>query len=332
VVASETSSCVSSRGVYHLPLASYDKHPSRQLTSYDVVAPPWAYAPDVEFEAQDRHPGLLGEFVWTGFDYLGEPTPYFSGRHGARPDDPDWPARSSYFGIVDLAGFPKDRYFLYQSVWATQPMVHVLPHWNWAGHEGRPIPVMVYTNAEEAELWLNGRSLGRRRRGEPPVALPVGPNVSGEGTFASRYRLLWEAPYEPGVLRAVALSGGRPVAEAQVRTAGRAAKLHVTADRGDLRADGDDLAFVSVRVEDDSGNLCPLADNLVRFSIEGAARLAGVDNGDPATVEPFQASQRHAFGGLCLAIVRPDRGAAGTIRLVATSDGLQSADVVLTAR
>ncbi len=161
IYGSETASCVSSRGVYHLPLVKYEKDPSLQLTSYDIIAPPWAYCPDVEFTVQDKLPNVLGEFVWTGFDYIGEPTPYFNNAAAAATD---WPARSSYFGIVDLAGFPKDRYYLYQSEWTKKPMVHVLPHWNWAGREGQKIPVMVYTNAEEVELFLNGKSLGRKKR------------------------------------------------------------------------------------------------------------------------------------------------------------------------
>jgi beta-galactosidase len=181
IFASETSSGVSSRGVYHLPIEKYQKHPSLQLTSYDVIAPPWAYVADVEFDAQEKNPNVLGEFVWTGFDYLGEPTPYFYGR--GNTNDADWPSRSSYFGIVDLAGFPKDRFYLYQSHWTTKPMVHLLPHWNWAGMEGKPIPVMCYTNAEEVELFLNGKSLGRKKRFSEPVELPVGNNAGANGKF-----------------------------------------------------------------------------------------------------------------------------------------------------
>jgi beta-galactosidase len=328
LLGSETASCVSSRGVYHLPLEKYRKHASRQLTSYDIITPPWAYVPDVEFDALDRLPVAVGEFVWTGFDYLGEPTPYFAWDEPA--DDRDWPARSSYFGIVDLAGFPKDRYYLYQSRWTRGPMVHLLPHWNWAGREGEPIPVFVYTNAEEAELFLNGRSLGRKRAGAEPVVIPVGENVSREGSFASRYRLAWSVPWEPGRLRAVAYTGGSQVATKEVRTAGPPARITLLPDRTRLAADGRDLSFVTVRIEDRDGNPCPTADNLVRFRVTGSGSIAAVDNGNPATTEPFQADSRSAFNGLALLVVRSQKRHPGTIRVEASSAGLQGAEVVLT--
>ncbi len=320
IFASETSSAVSSRGVYQLPIEKYEKHPSLQLTSYDVISPPWAYIPDVEFDAQEKNPSVMGEFVWTGFDYLGEPTPYFNGRGN---NDADWPARSSYFGIVDLAGFPKDRYYLYQSQWTSMPMVHVLPHWNWAGLEGKPIPVMVYTNADEVELFLNGRSLGRKKRFSEPVELPVGPRVGEDRRFQSKYRLLWQVPYEPGALKVVGYRDGRTVATDERKTAGAPARIVLTPDRAAIKSDGDDLSFVTVRVEDKDGNLCPLADNLIKFRLEGAAAIAGVDNGNAATVESFQADHRTAFNGLALLIVRGKRGQSGPVRITASSDGLQ---------
>ncbi len=328
VLGAETASTVSSRGVYHLPIEKYAKHPSRQITSYDIIAPPWAYAPDVEFVTLDRLPNVLGEFVWTGFDYLGEPTPYYMWNE---PEDPnDWPARSSYFGIVDLAGFPKDRYYLYQSRWNSEPMVHVLPHWSWEGHEGGAIPVYVYTNAEEVELLLNGTSLGRKRRGAELVEIPVGDNVSESGLFETPCRMVWDVPWRRGTLRAVAYEGGRRVASAEVSTAGKPARIVLVPDRTELAADGRDLSFVTVRLEDEDGNLCPFAENLVRFSVEGAGRRQAVDNGNPATLEPFQADERKAFGGLALLIVRSEKGRPGTIQVTARSPGLESAQISLT--
>ncbi len=320
-VGTETASTVSSRGVYHLPIEKYERHPSGQLTSYDIIAPPWASLPDAEIEAQDRFPQVLGEFVWTGFDYLGEPTPY--GRNSSVT------ARSSYFGIVDLAGFPKDRYYLYQSVWTTKPMVHVLPQWNWAGREGQDIPVMVYTNCDEVELILNGRSLGRKKRFSEPVALPAGPNVGTNGKFVTKYRLLWQVPYEPGVLRVVAYKDGKQAATDERRTAGAPARIRLIADRAKIAADGDDLSFITVRVEDKDGTLCPAADNLVKFRVEGAGAIAAVDNGDATSLAPFQADNRKAFNGLALLIVRSKKGHAGEIRVSATSEGLRPARTVI---
>ena len=328
VYGSETASCVSSRGVYHLPIEKYEKHPSHELTSYDIIAPPWAYCPDVEFSYQDQLPEVPGEFVWTGFDYLGEPTPYFNARQG-QDSSADWPARSSYFGMVDLAGFPKDRYYLYQSQWSKKPMVHVLPHWNW--NAGQTIPVMCYSNGEEVELFLNGKSLGRKKRFSEPVELPVGPNITPDRKFRSKYRLLWQVPFEPGVLQAVAYQGSRQVASDERRTAGAAARVTLVPDRKTIRADGDDLCFITVRIEDHAGTLCPSADNLVRFGVSGAGVIQAVDNGNPATVEPFHADYRKAFSGLALLIVRSIPGESGRVRVTATSDGLMPAMAEITA-
>jgi beta-galactosidase len=329
IVGSETASTVSSRGVYQIPIEKYDKDPSLQLTSYDVIVPPWATLPDLEFLAQDKFPNVLGEFVWTGFDYLGEPTPYFNGPGAAATD---WPARSSYFGMVDLAGFPKDRYYLYQSVWSKTPMVHVLPHWNWEGKAGRNIPVMAYSNGEEVELFLNGKSLGRKKRFSEPVELPVAASVSPDKKFASRYRLMWQVPYQPGTLKAVAYQGGKQVATDEVRTADAPARVRLTPDRTVIGADGDDLSFVTVRIEDKDGNLCPLADNLVKFNVTGAGAIRAVDNGNAATVELFNADHRKAFNGLALLIVKSQRGQAGKIRVAAASEGLTQGTAEITAQ
>jgi beta-galactosidase len=329
IVGSETASCVSSRGVYHLPIEKYEKHPSLQLTSYDIIAPSWAYAPDPEFAAQDELPQVAGEFVWTGFDYLGEPTPFNQDR---KTMNADWPSRSSYFGIVDLCGFPKDRYYLYQSVWSAKPMVHILPHWNWAGSEGQKIPVFCYTNCDEAELFLNGRSLGKKTRFSEPVEIPVGPNVSETKKFMTKYRLKWDVPYEPGVLRVVAYQKGSQAAAKEVHTAGLPWRVRLTPDRTRIAADGDDLCFVTVRIEDQQGHLCPMADDMVRFKVGGAGSIAAVDNGNAASTEPFQADHRKAFNGMCLLIVRSKRGKRGIIRIAADSDGLRGAEISVEAR
>ena len=324
IYGSETESCVSSRGVYHLPLTYFERDPSLQVSSYDTVAPPWAYCPDVEFDAQNRLPYVAGEFVWTGFDYLGEPTPY--GRRA------DWPSRSSYFGIVDLAGFPKDRYYAYKSEWTGEPVVHVFPHWNWAGSEGKVIPVMVYTNGDQVELFLNGKSLGRKTRGVDTVVIPVGANVSETHKFTSKYRLEWDVPYQPGTLRAVAYKGGKQFATDEVRTAGPPTRVQISADRSSIAADGQDLSFITVRIEDKDGNLCPAADNLVEFKVDGAGTIAAVDNGNAASVEPFQADRRKAFSGMALLIVRSQAGHPGRIDVTAGSGGLQSSTATIATR
>ena len=319
IYGSETESCVSSRGVYNLPIVAYEKPPSHQISSYDTVAPFWAYCPDVEFTYQDKLPNVLGEFVWTGFDYIGEPTPYWDGNSGDTKDD--WPARSSYFGFVDLAGFPKDNYYLYQSEWTSRPMVHILPHWNWEGREGQTIPVMAYSNAEEVELFLNGKSLGRKKRFSDEWEMPVGHNVSDTGKFVTKYRRIWQVPYQPGNLKAVAYSDGKQVGEEEIRTAGAPARIKLIADRRVIHADGDDLSYITVRVEDKDGNLCPLADNLIHFDVSGAGEIAGVDNGNAATTEPFHADHRKAFNGMALLILR-SHADAGKIHVIATGDGL----------
>jgi beta-galactosidase len=324
LVGSETASTVSSRGVYHVPIEpKYTKTPDLQVTSYDTQAPPWATPPDPEFASQDKFPQVLGEFVWTGFDYLGEPTPYGSAQ--------DWPSRSSYFGIVDLCGFPKDRYYLYKSVWTDQPVLHLLPHWNWSGREGQAIPVMAYTNASEVELFLNGKSLGRKKLGVDTVEIPVGKNVSPSLKYTSKYRLMWEVPYAPGTLRAVGYKNGKQMAVDEVRTAGAPAKIVLSPDRTTIGADGEDLSFVTVRIQDRDGNLCPLADDLLHFKLEGAGTIAAVDNGNAATVEPFQCDQRKAFNGMALVIVRAERGKAGKLRLVSSSGKLPPAEASIAA-
>jgi beta-galactosidase len=303
VIISESASTVSTRGFYELPLPEKktDFTKSNYVSSYDLHAPYWAEIPDDDFMWQEEGKYIAGEFVWTGFDYLGEPTPYMT-------------SRSSYFGIVDLVGIPKDRYYLYQSHWRPEHnMVHILPHWNWEGYKGKQVPVFVYTNGDSAELFLNGKSLGRKSK--DPAS-----KVSTE-----RYRLMWhDVVYEPGELKAVGYKDGKPVGEAVVKTAGKPHSIRLTADRTVITADGDDLSFILVEAFDRNGNLCPLADNLVQFEVKGAGRIAGTGNGDQRSYESFVAPQRSLFYGKAMLIVRSQKDTPGRIEVTATSKGLQS--------
>lgn len=324
---SETASALSSRGEYFFPVSDVKTDPvSRsnfQVSSYDLFAAPWATTPEEEWRAGDAVPGYAGEFVWTGFDYLGEPTPYnddatnllnFSdvaeaekmAKQLAELGRISVPSRSSYFGIVDLAGFPKDRFFLYQSRWRPDhPMAHILPHWTWPGREGQVTPVHVYTSGDEAELFLNGRSLGRKRKG------------------AGEFRLRWDdVRYEPGELRIVAYKDGKRWAEAAQRTAGPAAALELSPDRTTLRADGKDLAFISVAIRDAAGTHVPRANSAVRFSVEGPGEIIATDNGDPTSFESFQSPNRRAFNGRALVIVRTHAGKSGRVIVRADSGKL----------
>ena len=333
VYGSETASTVSSRGTYHLPIKKYEKHESLQITSYDFIGPPWAYPPDIEFEALEKTPNNLGEFIWTGFDYLGEPTPY-GGKDNSTNGywNGDWPARSSYFGAVDLCGLPKDRFYLYKSQWTSAPMVHVLPHWNWEGKENEIIPVFSYTNAEEVELFVNGKSFGKKRKGMDKAPVPINfidwEGGRYKGTFMSPYRLMWEVPYQPGSIEVVAYTNGERVAKKRINTAGEPAKIELIPDRVALHADGKDISFVTVRITDKDGNLCPSADNLVKFSVSDLGTIAAVGNGDPATMAAFQSNKRKAFNGLCMLMVKTTKK-SGLITVQATSDTLQTASVSL---
>lgn len=331
-MGAETASTVSSRGEYFFPLpkSKADGAQDFQVSSYDLTAPPWAWPPDVEWKALDEQPGALGEFVWTGFDYLGEPTPFnrdatnllnfSSPEQSARLAEElaalgriRVPSRSSYFGIVDLAGFPKDRYYLYQARWRPElPMAHILPHWNWPERVGQVTPVHVYSSGDEAELFLNGRSLGRRRRG------------------SFEYRFRWDdVVYQPGELKVVTYRQGRPWADAVQRTTGAAAGLRATADRAVLHADGQDLAFVKVEVVDRDGLLVPRSKPLLKFSVSGPADLVATDNGDATDHRAFGSAERNAFNGLALAIVRPHAGARAPITLRVESEGLGAAEIRL---
>ncbi|WP_405293572.1 glycoside hydrolase family 2 TIM barrel-domain containing protein [Algibacter sp. Ld11] len=330
VYGSETSSQTSSRGVYHLPIEFNEKHETNHVSSYDViVGPPWAYAPDIEFDAQVKAPRSLGEFMWTGFDYIGEPTPYGgsdNSTHGYW--NLDWPSRSSYFAPVDLAGFPKDRYYLYQSQWTEEPMVHVLPHWNWEEKEGESIPVFAYTNAEEVELFVNGKSFGKKVKGKDITEIPSEYHFFKKGMYKSKYRLSWNVPYQAGSIKVVAYNDGKEVATKGIKTADKPHKINLVADRTEITSDGTDLSFITVKIEDKDGNICPMADNIVKFKIEGEATLAAVGNGDPTSLTSFQANNKEAFNGLCLLVVKSTEK-SGEIKITATSDGLEPQTIIL---
>jgi len=308
LLVTEASATLSTRGEYHFPVKRiYRKynHESLQISSYDMINTGFGALPDVEFKLQDDFEWLAGQFVWSGFDYHGEPDPY----------EDMWPAHSSYFGIVDMCGFPKDRYFLYQSVWTNEPMIHVLPHWNWEDREGEITPVYCYTNCASAELFLNGKSMGRKEK------------KTGE------YRLKWDdVVYQPGSIKVVGYDKhGIGLCEKEIVTAGKPSKIQLISDRNDIQADGEDLAFVTVQITDSEGHVCPLADHQVVFQIEGEGSIAAVGNGNPISLESYQAKQRKAFHGLCLVIVKSTEQ-AGKLRLVATSSDLEESELIIKTR
>lgn len=313
ILGSETASTVSSRGVYHFPVKKgYDlTTPDLQSSSYDLDFCPWSNIPDEDFAADADFPWMMGQFVWTGFDYLGEPSPY---------DTDAWPSHSSYFGIIDLASIPKDRFWLYRSVWNTSaPTLHVLPHWTWPGREGEVTPVYVYTSWPSAELFLNGESLGRREK-------------TSTG-FQSRFRLMWEeVKYQPGELKVLAYGAdGKVVDSTVVRTAGKPYSLKMQADRTCVEADGEQLVYVTVSVVDKDGNECPTDSRLVNISVEGAGRFEAVANGDAACLENFQKPQMHLFSGKLCFIVRSESH-AGTIFMKASAKGLKTAKGTILAQ
>ena len=328
VLGSETASCVSTRGYYLFPVSDdkgkgwIEGNPF-QVSSYDLYAPGWASKPDYEWAFEDQAPYVAGEYVWTGIDYLGEPTPYnvdwsiltnfHDPEEKARAEaalkeqaQTPPPARSSYFGIIDLAGFPKDRFWLYQSRWnATLPMAHILPHWNWPDRVGQVTPVHVYTSGDSAELFINGKSQGLKKKGE------------------LEYRLRWDdAVYEPGVVEVVAYKDGKEWARDRVQTTGAAAQLRLCEDYA-----GEDLTFVRVEVADKAGNMVPDACNELSFSISGPGKIIACDAGDPTSHVPFYSTRLPAFNGLCSVVIR--RTGAGKITLRAESKGLKSSRIEL---
>lgn len=309
ILGSETSSTVSSRGVYKFPVerkagAMYDDH---QSSSYDLEYCNWSSIPDIDFARAEDHEWTIGQFVWTGFDYLGEPSPY---------DTNAWPNHSSMFGIIDLASIPKDRYYLYRSVWNKEAeTLHILPHWNWEGREGEKTPVFVYTNYPSAELFINGKSYGRQTKHK-------------NGTVENRYRLMWHnAVYQPGEVRVVAYDEqGNPVAEKTVRTAGKPHHIELVTDRSSLQADGKDLAYVTLRIVDKDGNLCPNDGRLVSFKVKGAGKYRASANGDPTCLDLFHKPEMHAFGGMLTVIVQSGEK-TGEIELQATAKGIKTGTI-----
>jgi len=304
ILSTETASAFSSRGIYLFPVTDAVSAPVRdgsggdsktfQVSSYELHAVDFGSSAEKVFKSIDSHPFVAGEFVWTGWDYLGEPTPYYE-------------ARSSYTGIIDLAGYKKDRFYLYQSQWRSDlPMVHILPHWNWPERIGKVTPVHVFTSGDEVELFLNGKSLGKKKKGE------------------YEYRLRWDdVVYEPGILKAIAYKNGNKWAEEEIKTAGDTTLLKAEADCAEIKADGKDLSFITVQVVDGDGLPVNTANNLIEFSIQGPGEIVATDNGNPADMRAFPSVERNAFSGKCLVIVKGKAGEPGIIQLTSESDNIQ---------
>ncbi|HEY9261005.1 beta-galactosidase GalB [Chitinophaga sp.] len=313
IVSSETASALSTRGTYLFPVFNGISAPvmegaggsglEQQVSAYELYTAAFGASPDKVFASQDKYPYVAGEFVWSGFDYLGEPTPYYS-------------ARSSYSGIIDLAGFKKDRFYLYQSRWRPDyKMAHILPHWTWPERVGAITPVHVFTSGDEAELFLNEVSLGRKKKG------------------LYEYRFRWDSVvYAPGVLRVVTWKNGALWATDTVCTTGEAAQLQLIPDRRDIQTDGKDLSFITLRILDSSGRVVPRGHNRILFEISGPGEIVATDNGNPADLEAFPSKERNAFNGLAMVMVRAVKGKTGAIKVRASSAGLTSAEVVLNAR
>jgi beta-galactosidase len=312
-IATETVSALETRGYYEMPSDSIRRWPMRStvngkrvnaplnpdntVSAYDNVSAPWGSTHEETWKVIKKYDFLSGQFIWTGFDYLGEPTPY------------SWPSKSSYFGIIDLAGFPKDVYYMYQSEWTNKPVLHIFPHWNWK--QSQLVDIWAYyNNADEVELFLNNKSLGvRKKQGDD-------------------LHVMWRVNYVPGTLKAVSRKNGKEVLTKEIHTAGAPAKIQLTADRSKIKADGKDLSFITAKVLDKDGNVVPDAENLIQFKVDGDAFIASVDNGDPVSHEPFKANYRKAFHGLALAILQ-SKQKAGKVTFTATSKGLQPQSITV---
>jgi len=313
ILSTETASAFSSRGIYLFPVSKEISAPLRdgrggdskthQVSSYELHAVDFGSSADKVFSTLDQHPFVAGEFVWTGWDHLGEPTPYYE-------------SRSAYCGMIDLAGFKKDRFYLYQSHWRPEfPMAHILPHWNWSERIGEITPVHVFTSGEEAELFLNGKSLGKKKKGQ------------------YEYRLRWDSVrYEPGELKVIAYKNGLKWAENTVKTTGAATKLLASADREIVNSDGKDLTFITVEIVDKDGLVVPRSNNSIEFSIDGPGEIVATDNGDATNMVSFASKEREAFNGLCLVIVRLKAGEKGEITVTAKSNGLKETQIKLQSK
>ena len=311
-IVTESVSALQTRGHYDMPSDSIRRWPTswdKPLTTgnadltcsaYENCSSPWGSTHEESLKVLEKYKHVSGMFVWTGFDYIGEPTPY------------PWPARSSYFGIIDLAGFPKDAYYLYQSVWTNKPVLHLLPHWNWKA--GQTVDVWAYyNNADEVELFLNGKSVGIRKK-------------QGDSLH-----VMWRLKFEPGTLKAVSRKNGVVVLTEKVSTANAAYKIELIADRKIISAGGQDLSFITVKVTDKNGNLVPDAANLIKFDVSGAGSLTAVDNGNQTSMEKFQDTKRMAFNGLCLAVIKSKKD-KGDIVVKANSEGLQGAKILVISK
>ena len=320
VVISESASTLSTRGFYEFPLPEEKTQftKSLQVSSYDLHAPSWAEIADDDFMWQQEENYIAGEFVWTGFDYLGEPTPYDNKSVREMGFTDEAASRSSYFGIVDLVGIPKDRYYLYKSYWKPEEnLIHILPHWNWKERVGKKTPVFVYTNGDEAELFLNGKSQGRRHK-QPKSANSV-----------DRFRLMWEdVIYEPGALKVVAYKASKKIGEQTLKTAGEAAQIRLSADRTSLHNNGQDLVYVMVEALDAAGNSAPLAMDSIQLELSGPGSIAGVGNGNPQSFKPFQGYTVDLFYGKAMVIIKSGVE-PGHIRLTASSKELGRAEVAV---
>ena len=327
ILGSETASTVSSRGVYKFPverksMAQYEDH---QSSSYDVEHCSWSNLPEDDFIQHEDLPYCIGEFVWTGFDYLGEPTPYYT----------NWPSHSSLFGIVDLAGIPKDRFYLYRSHWNKEAeTLHILPHWNWKGREGQVTPVFVYTNYPSAELFINGVSQGKRTK-DLSIKRDGSDTEMAKKNFdrQKRYRLMWmDTKYQPGTVKVVAYdANGKAVAEKVMKTAGQPYKIVLEADRNSIAADGKDISFVNVKIVDKEGNFCPTDEREISFKVKGAGVFKAVANGNPSSLESFQTPKMKLFSGQLTALVQSaEKG--GTITLEATAKGVKAGKISIEVR